>query len=227
MYFRFLLHRWPHISRAHLVSKCVTLFLSPLSACLLLSHSSRATRRADVPVNEASSSEGSSATALLDQLGEPRRQRWGKAATVTVVPGSSQSSLMTPVGKHRAQSWCQDRARGRKQKERKERRWSELKEGRGQASPEPQLHVGWGPIVMSGHCLRTKSTLGTNWPLLCCLSPLVLNPEKQNFSEWTCDWFGLYASHQHGSLGTIYTGGRLYTQTTNMLWHTCQASRAP
>lgn len=51
-----------------------------------------------MPVNEASSSEGSAAPVLLEQRGEPWRHRWGKAATVTVVPDSSQSSLMTPVG---------------------------------------------------------------------------------------------------------------------------------
>lgn len=51
-----------------------------------------------MPGNEASSSEGSSATVLLEQPGEARRQRWGKAATVTAVPDSSQSSLMTPGG---------------------------------------------------------------------------------------------------------------------------------
>lgn len=75
MYFLFLLHCWPYISRSHLVSNRVTLFRSPLSAGLLLSHSSRALRCADVPGNKASSSESSSATALLEQVGEPRRQR--------------------------------------------------------------------------------------------------------------------------------------------------------
>lgn len=130
MYFCFLLHCWPHISRAHLVSKCVTLFLSPLSACLLLSHSSRATRCTDVPVNEASLSEGSSATVLLEQLGGPRRQRWGKAATVTVVPDSSQSSLMTPMGKHRAQSLCQDSKREKTKGKKGEKvKWTERRTG--------------------------------------------------------------------------------------------------
>lgn len=75
MYFLFVLHCWPYISRSHLVSNRVTLFRSPLSACLLLSHSSRVVRFADVPGNKASSSESSSATALLEQVGEPRRRR--------------------------------------------------------------------------------------------------------------------------------------------------------
>lgn len=72
-----------------------------------------------MPGNEASSSEGSSAAVLLEQLGEARTQRWGKAATVTAVPDSSQSSLMTPVGntEHRVYVRTEQEGNDRKNKE--------------------------------------------------------------------------------------------------------------
>lgn len=74
-----------------------------------------------MPVNEASSSEGSSAPVLLEQLGEPQRQRWGKAATVTMVPNSSQSSLMTPVGNTEHRVYVRTEQEGdNKKKERRE-----------------------------------------------------------------------------------------------------------
>lgn len=107
LYFLLLLHCWPHISRPHLVSKP---YFSHL--CLLLSHSSGAMRCADVPVNEVSSADGFWAPDLLEQV-DPRRQRWVNAATVTVVPESCQSYLMTPEGNSKHRVLCQNRARGR------------------------------------------------------------------------------------------------------------------
>lgn len=59
-------------------------------------------------LNEASSSHSSSAPLLLEQV----KPKVGKASSGPVLPESSQSYVMTPVGNSKHRVVCQDRARG-------------------------------------------------------------------------------------------------------------------
>lgn len=199
MYFCFLLHRWPHISRAHLGSKCVTLFLSPLSACLLLSHSSRATRCADVPLNEASSSKGSSATVLLEQLGEPRRQRWGKA-------DSSQSSLMTPVGNTEHRVYVRTEQEGDNKKNKGEKvKWSDRR-------TRTNISRAWVACGLGSHrrvrpLSQNKVNFGNKLTVIVLFITSGAEPRKTKL-QWVNLWLiWTLCQPQDRSIGSIYRGG--------------------
>lgn len=86
------------------------LFPSPLPARLLLSHRRGAMRCADVPANKAPSS----AMAPMEQPGEPRRQRWVKAANCDGGSWFFLELSNDSSGNQRIVGWVlfQDRARG-------------------------------------------------------------------------------------------------------------------